>query len=158
VRLGKGLVSGLVLVLLTAVSLAAVGLGVSGCSLTEAKDKAALLTALTEFTVKATPLGVTVVSTDKDATVTADGTPVTTAIREGLADVADEWESVVANAGKVDGADAAAAGQAWADLQAAADAVPEGATAGEAGAIIGGPLNDLMAVRDQLRAAALSAD
>ena len=152
-RLGRALVVGMGLVLLLAA-----GVSTTGCSLTEAKDRAALLAALTEFTAKAAPLGITVVSTDRDATVTADGTPVTTAIREGLDGVADEWESVVEKASKVDGADADAAAQAWTDLQAAADTVPEGATAGEAGAIIGGPLNDLMAVRDQLRAAALRAD
>lgn len=149
---------GLVVALLLAVSLATVGLGAAGCSLTEAKDKAALLAALTEFTAKAAPLGVTVVSTDKEATVTADGTPVITAIRDGLNGVADEWQSVIEKAKKVEGADAAAAEQAWTDLQAAVDSVPEGATAGEAAAVIGGPLNDLMAVREQLRAAALSTD
>ncbi len=150
-RLSRSLVIGVVSVMVMVA-----GLSATGCSLTEAKDKAALLAALGEFTAKATPLGLTIASTAGDATVTADGRPVTTAIREGLAGVADEWESVVERASKVDGADAATAKKAWSDLEAAAAAVPEGATAGEAGAVIGGPLNDLMTVRDQLRAAALS--
>jgi hypothetical protein len=58
----------------------------------------------------------------------------------------------------VDGADAAAAEAAWSNLQAAADSVPAGATAGEAGAVLQGPLNELLAVRDQLRTAALGGD
>jgi len=144
---------GLVLVLLTAVVFSA-----AGCSLSEAKDKAALLAALTEFNLKSTPLAMTVAGTDSDATVTSDGTPVATAIRDGVADVADEWQSVIAKAKKVDGADAAAAEKAWSDLEAAVAGVPEDATAGEAGAIIGGPLDDLMTVRSQLSAVATGSE
>jgi hypothetical protein len=146
------------LALLLAIGVGVAGLSVAGCSLTEAKDKAALLAALTAFTAKAAPLGVTIVSTDSAATVTADGTPVPVAIKEGVAGMADDWQSVVDKAKKVDGADAASAEKAWSDLQAAANGIPDGATAGEAGALLQGPLNDLLVVRDELRAAALSTD
>ncbi len=136
--------------------LAALVAGATGCSLTEAKDKAALAAALAEFEVKTIPLGALIQSTPVDATVTSDGTSVTTAIKEGLAGIADEWRSVIDKAKKVDGADAGAAEKAWSDLRAAADSVPEGATGGEAGVIVGGPLAELMAVRDDLSAAAIS--
>ena len=147
------LVVGLVFVLLTAVTL-----GAAGCSLSEAKDKAALLAALTKFDLASAPLAVTVNSTDNDATVTSNGTPVAAAIKAGLADVADDWQSVVEKAKKVDGADVAAAEKAWSDLEAAVDSVPEDATAGEAGAIIGGELDDLLTVRSQLSALATGSE
>jgi hypothetical protein len=149
------LVVGLLVALLAALA-ATLAAGATGCSLTEAKDKAALAAALAEFEVKAIPLGATIQSTDIGATVTSDGTPVAAAIKEGLAGIADEWQSVIDKAKKVPGADAAAAEKAWSDLQAAADSVPVGALAGEAGAIVGGPLSDLMTVRKDLAAAATS--
>ncbi len=136
--------------------LAALAITATGCSFSEAKDKAALAAALAEFELKAIPLGSTIQSTDPNATVTSDGTPVAAAIKEGLAGIADEWQSVVEKAKKVDGADVAAAEKAWSDLQAAADSVPDDATAGEAGAIVGGPLNQLMTVRNDLSAVAVS--
>ena len=144
----------LLIVGLALTTLVALAIGATGCSFDEAKDRTALAAALAEFELKAIPLGSTVQSTDASATVTSDGTPVATAIKEGLAGLADEWQSVIEKAKKVDGADVAAAENAWSDLQTAADSVPEGATAGEAGAIVGGPLNHLMTVRNDLSAVA----
>jgi hypothetical protein len=140
----------LLMVGLTLVLLAGVALGAAGCSLSEAADKAALLASLTKFDLASAPLALTVNSTASDATVTSDGTPVATAIKEGLANVADDWQSVIAKAEKVDGADAAAGEEAWSNVEDAVKSVPDDATAGEAGAIIGGPLNDLLTVRNQL--------
>ena len=145
----------LLIVGLALTMLAALVIGATGCSFSETKDKAALAAALAEFELKAIPLGSTIQSTDPNATVTSDGTPVAAAIKEGLAGIADEWQSVIAKAKKVDGADVAAAENAWAALQAAADSVPADATAGEAGAIVGGPLNQLMTVRNDLSAVSL---
>jgi 1,6-anhydro-N-acetylmuramate kinase len=136
--------------------LAALVAGAAGCSLNDAKAKAALAAALAEFDLKALPLSATVQATDASATTTSGGTPVATAIKEGLAGIADEWQSVIEKAKKVTGADVAAAEKAWSDLQAAAESVPVGATAGEAGAIVGGPLDVLMTVREDLAGAAIS--
>ena len=131
---------------------------VQACSLTEAKDKAALLAALTEFKAKSAPLGLMVVSTDREATVTSDGTPVAIAIKEGFDALADEWEYVVEKAGKVEAADAEQAEKVWSDLQAAVDQVPGEATAGEAGALIGVSLQKLMAMSNELTDIATSLD
>jgi hypothetical protein len=147
----------LVLVLVLAL-LATAAIGATGCSLTEAKDKAALLAALTEFKTKSAPLGLMVVAADKDATVTSDGTEVSVAIKDGFHALADEWQSVVDKAGKVEEADAEQAEKVWSDLEAAVDEVPAGATAGEAGAIIGVPLQELMTVSSELTDIATSLD
>ena len=109
---------------LLATLLATLAMGAVGCSLSEAKDKAALAAALAEFELKAIPLGATIQSTDVDSTTTSGGTPVATAIKEGLAGIADEWQSVIDKAKKVDGADVAAAEKAWSDLQTAAIVFP----------------------------------
>jgi len=138
--------------------LVTVAMGAAGCSLSEAKDKAALLAALTEFKTKSGPLGLMVVSTDKDATVTAEGKEVSVAIEEGFDALADEWESVVEKARKVKGADADRAERVWSDLQTAVGEVPVGATAGEAGAIVGGALQKLMAMSTELTDIATSLD
>ena len=66
--------------------LATVAVGATGCSLTEAKDKAALVAALAEFESEVgAPGRRPSQSTDESATVISDGTPVATAIKEGLA-------------------------------------------------------------------------
>jgi hypothetical protein len=151
----------LVSVLALGVALGLLGtmaLGPAGCSLSEAKNKAALLAALTEFKTKSAPLGLMVVSTDQQAAVTSDGTPVSVAIKEGLDALGDEWQSVVEKARKVDGAEAERAQQAWTDLQTAVGEVSDDATAGEAGALIGVPLQDLMAVASELTELATSLD
>ena len=146
----------LLIIGLASTMLAVLAVGATACSLDEAKDQAALAAALAEFELKSVPLGALVQSTDPGATVTSDGTPVAAAIKAGLAGIADEWQSVVEKARKVDGADVAAAEKAWSDLQTAADGVPADATAAEAGVAVGGPLMALMAVRDDLSAAATS--
>jgi F0F1-type ATP synthase epsilon subunit len=153
VRRKRLLILGLALVLLTAVAGSA-----TGCSLSEAKDKAALLAALTKFDLESAPLAVTVNATDNDAVVTSNGTPVATAIKDGLADVADEWQSVVDKAKKVDKADVEAAEEAWSNLEEAVASLPEDATAGEAGAIIGSELDELLTVRSQLTAVATGSE
>jgi hypothetical protein len=153
-----GSVLALALGVLTPALLMVMALGTTGCSLSEAKEKAALLAALTEFKAKSTPLGLMVVSTDQEATVTSDGTPVSVAIKEGLGALADEWQSVVEKAKKVEGADAERAEKIWSDLQTAVAGVPEGATAGEAGALIGVPLQNLMAMSSELTDIATSLD
>jgi hypothetical protein len=136
--------------------LATLAVAAAGCSLNEVKDKAALTAALAEFELKAMPLDSIVRSTDSGATVTSDGTLVAIAVKQALAGIADEWQSVVDKAKKVEGADAAAAEKAWSDLQTAAESIPQGATAGEAGAIVAGPLEDLTVVRNDLFGAATS--
>lgn len=66
--------------------------------------------------------------------------------------VKPDWEAVVAAAKEVEGADAAAAEKAWADVDAAFNSIPEGATLTQAAALILGPVQALMAEETELRA------
>jgi hypothetical protein len=63
-----------------------------------------------------------------------------------------EWQAVIDAAKEVEGADAAAAEQAWTDVTTAIDSIPEGATILEAAALILGPVTNLQAVAQDLRA------
>jgi hypothetical protein len=62
-----------------------------------------------------------------------------------------EWQAVIDAAKEVDGADAAAAEQAWTDVTTAIDSIPENATILEAAAIIMGPVTNLQTVAADLR-------
>jgi len=66
--------------------------------------------------------------------------------------VKTDWEAVVAAAKEVEGADAAAAEQAWTDVNAAVDQIPEGANILEAAALIMGPVTALLKAEGDLRA------
>ena len=73
-------------------------------------------------------------------------------IKVALESFQPEWEAVVAAAGNVEGADAAAAEQAWTDVTTAIDSIPEGASILEAAALIMGPVTALQAQAADLRA------
>lgn len=73
-------------------------------------------------------------------------------IKAALESFQPEWEAVVAAAGNVEGADAAAAEQAWTDVTTAIDSIPEGASILEAAALIMGPVTALQKQAADLRA------
>ncbi len=73
-------------------------------------------------------------------------------IKAALESFGPEWEAVIAAAKDVEGADAAAAEQAWTDVTTAIDSIPEGANILEAAALIMGPVTNLQKVAGDLRA------
>jgi hypothetical protein len=140
----------IVSVLAVAALLVGVAWTMTACSPAEVKDRAVLSAALTKFSASAVPLAMTIQAVDPNSTVAPDGQPVATSLRAGRDAIVDNWQKVIDAAKKVDGADAAAAETVWTELDAAIDSVPDGATAAEAGAIVGDPVNALLQVQADL--------
>ena len=134
-RLRNALFLGLIIVMALAMTVAV------GCGGSDEEAKAELSAALD--TAEASMAGFT-------SSIGADSS--VDDITAALESFQPEWEAVVAAAGNVEGADAAAAEQAWTDVTTAIDSIPEGASILEAAALIMGPVTALQKQTADLRA------
>jgi len=134
-RLRSGLLLGLAVVL--AVSMFAV----VGCGGSDEDAKANLSAALDKVETSIAEF-----QSSMGATSTVDD------VKNALSTVKPDWEAVVAAAQDVEGADVAAAEEAWADVETAISSIPEGASILEAAALIMTPVTALLKVEQELRA------
>jgi hypothetical protein len=72
-------------------------------------------------------------------------------IKAALTSFGPEWQAVIDAAKEVEGADAVGAEQAWTDVTAAIDSIPEDANILEAAALIMAPVTNLQTVAADLR-------